>query len=144
MGAAYKNDIWLQWDEWDSVGYCIHSEFMFFHFVPFVPCWVHLMCTLIPVVIGKNHDIVVIARICADSVVTPGGMIGPWRYLDIADNKPNWRSTCGKNVCPGGFLKIFHWHLLGRSRKSQHCNLQNGNGMERKPQKTQTLNAKKF
>lgn len=72
--------------QWDIVSIL---SCMFFHFVPFVPCWVHLMCTLIPVVIGKNHDIVVIARICADSVVTPGGMTGPWQYLDIADNKPN-------------------------------------------------------
>lgn len=30
------------------------------------------------------------------------------------------RHIRGRNVCPGCFLKIFHWHLLGRSRKHQH------------------------
>ena len=78
------------------------------------------------------------------SVVTPGVRIRPLEHLDITVDKL-LKIHLRRNVCPSCFLKIFHWHLLGRSRKQQHHNSQNTwQEMERKPQESQTLDGKQL
>ena len=125
-----------KWDE--KVPY--FNPFWVAHFLHFLPYWnrAHLLFTF------NCWLTEIMARVCADSVVTPGIRIRPLEHLNITVNKL-LKIHLRRNVCPGCFLKTFHWYLLRRSRKQQHHNSQNTwQEMERKPQESQTLDGKEL
>ena len=127
--------------EWESTIFHPFWVVPFFHFLPYWDC-VLLVCTLMTTGGRQSWPSGHCQSLCSL------GCHSQWH--DGATAAPQYhsqhqRSIWGRNVYPGYFPKIFHWHLLGRTRKHQHCNLQNAwQWMETKSQKSRMLNVTKL